>query len=98
MPASASASAPAPVPAQPLAPMRVSIGEFHLSGYSRRDGERLSAAFQSELQTLLGSQPRPQSGFQMPVLALPSVHAHAQERPEQTGRRLARAIARSLAP
>jgi hypothetical protein len=85
-------------PAQPLAPVRVSIGEFHLSGYSRRDGERLNAAFQSELQSLLRSQPRPEAGFRMPVLALAPVQAHVQERPEQTGRRLARAIARSLAP
>jgi hypothetical protein len=83
---------------KPLAPVRVSIGEFRLSGYSRRDGERLNAAFQRELQSLLRSQPRPEAGFRMPVLTLPPVRAQAKERPEQTGRRLARAIAGSLAP
>jgi hypothetical protein len=83
---------------KPAAPVRVSIGELHLSGYSRRDGERLNAAFQRELQSLLRDQPRPQAGFRVPALAMPPVRARIRERPEQTGRRLARAIARSLAP
>ncbi|MBV6447359.1 MAG: hypothetical protein FCKEOINB_00983 [Nitrosomonas sp.] len=84
--------------AAPVVPLNVSVGEMHLSGYSKRDGARFASAFQQELGRLLQAQPQPAAGYRQDQLMLPRFYTQAQERPEQTGRRLARAIARALRP
>ena len=85
-------------PKRPAAPVHVSIGELRLVGYSKRDGERLGGAFQRELGRLLAHGGPPPAGFRQQKLALPHCASAGAERPAQTGRRLARAIVRSLRP
>ena len=80
------------------APLKVEIGALHLAGYSVRDGERLGGAFRHELGRALEAQARPEAGFRQELLALPRFATRPGERPEQTGRRLARAIAQALRP
>jgi hypothetical protein len=82
----------------PRAPLTVHIGALHLPGYSVRDGARLGGAFQRELGRALQGRGLPEGGLQQDLLNVQRFVRRAGERPEQTGRRLARAIARELLP
>lgn len=81
----------APTPSR----IKLQIDTLALPGYSRGEGQRLAAALQGELQRLLGQQ-APAAGWQQQGLRLPALSVRAGERPELTGRRLARAIVRGL--
>lgn len=72
------------------------IGSLALPGYSSRDGARLAGAFERELGRLLAAQPLPEQGFQAERLQIPRFRRQPGERPELTGRRLARLIAEQL--
>jgi hypothetical protein len=80
------------------APLKLEIGTLRLAGYSARDGARLGGALRHELGRVLEAQALPQAGWRQELLALPRFAMRPGERPEQTGRRLARAIARALRP
>lgn len=80
------------------APLTVRIGALRLAGYSARDGARLGRAFQRELGQALQARGLPATGLRQDLVSLPRFVRRPGERPEQTGRRLARAIARELLP
>lgn len=75
--------------------IKLQIDTLALPGFSRADGQRLVSALQGELQRLL-SQQAPAAGWQQQGLRLPALSIRAGERPELTGRRLARAIVHGL--
>jgi hypothetical protein len=85
---------------KPAAPPRpdigLNIGSLALPGYSARDGARLAAAFERELGRLLATADLPQRGLETPLLRLPGWRPAANESPEHTGRRLARALVQAL--
>ncbi|MBC9251680.1 hypothetical protein A9179_15510 [Pseudomonas alcaligenes] len=85
--------APSPAAAPSLS---LHIGSLALPGYSPRDGARLAGSFERELGRLLTLQALPAQGFQADCLQLPALRRQAGERPELTGRRLARLIAEQL--
>lgn len=81
----------------PAAPsLSLHIGSLALPGYSARDGARLAGSFERELGRLLSLQALPAQGFQADQLQIPRFRRAAGERPELTGRRLARLIAERL--
>jgi len=81
----------------PAAPqLHLHIGSLALPGYSAGDGRRLAGALQRELGRLLELQPLPAQGFSAERLQIPRFRRRAGERPELTGRRLARLIAEQL--
>lgn len=82
---------------KPVAPaINLHIGSLALPGYSLRDGTRLAEALKRELGRLLAAQPLPAQGFQADRLQIARFRRHTGERPELTGRRLARLIAQQL--
>lgn len=83
--------------ARPVGPaLSLHIGSLALPGYSPREGARLAGSFERELGRLLAQQAWPEQGFQAEHLQIPRFRRQAGERPELTGRRLARLIAAQL--
>lgn len=83
--------------AAPAAPaISLNIGTLALPGYSARNGQRLAGALERELGRLLAQAPLPEQGFQVERVRIPRFATPAGERPERTGRRLARLIAAQL--
>jgi hypothetical protein len=82
--------------APPRAEIGLNIGSLALPGYSARDGARLAGAFERELGRLLATAELPQRGLETPLLRLPAWRPAANESPERTGRRLARALVQGL--
>ena len=75
--------------------VRVAIGELRLPGLSVREGDRLAAAFRGELAVRLAGMPLAE-GLARERLAIDRFALVPGERAEDTGRRLAVAIAGAL--
>ncbi len=73
--------------------VRLHIGSLALHGVAPAEGRRIAGAFEHELQQLLARQPLPLHAADMAALRLPPLQRAAGERPESTGRRLARLVA-----
>jgi hypothetical protein len=81
----------------PAAPtISLTIGTLALPGYSLRNGQRLAGALERELGRLLIQGPLPGQSFALEQVQIPRFATPAGERPERTGRRLARLIAEQL--
>jgi hypothetical protein len=87
-----------PAAARPAPNVSLTIGSLALAGYSSRDSARLAGAFERELGRLLEAAPIVAHSFDAPQMQIPRFHVTRGERPEHTGRRLARAIAERLQP
>jgi hypothetical protein len=74
----------------------LTIGSLALPGYTPRDGARLAGAFERELGRLLDTASLAQRGSDTNLLRIPRFRTHANESPERTGRRLARAVLQGL--
>lgn len=89
--------APAATPGgRPLADapsVRLHIGSLALHGVAPTEGRRIASAFERELHHLMTSQPLPLHSAEPAALRLPPLQRAAGERPETTGRRLARLVA-----
>jgi hypothetical protein len=83
---------PSPRPA-----IAVHIGELRISGRDRREGARLAGAFERELGRLLEQSAAWRGSYHRDHLRLEPFVVRPGERPERTGVRLARLIARELA-
>jgi limonene-1,2-epoxide hydrolase len=83
-------------------PLRVNVGTLALPGVSRTRGQRIAAAFRSELARLLAADvPRLRQAADAGRLGADKLDAGVlkmdrRERPERTGRRLALQVARGL--
>ena len=75
--------------------VRVAIGELRLPGLGVREGDRLAAAFRGELAVRLAGAPLAE-GLARERLAIDRFALVPGERAEDTGRRLAVAIAGAL--
>lgn len=76
--------------------VQLHIGRLALHGVPLAEGRRIAGAFQRELGHLLfsqSSQSQPLHSAQFAALRLPPLQRPAGERPEHTGRRLARLVA-----
>ncbi|MET1080537.1 MAG: hypothetical protein ABWY06_21205 [Pseudomonas sp.] len=85
-------------PASSAPALRLQIGSLVLPGYTPREGARLAGAFERELSRLLSQAPAGGPSRQTESLQIPRFFLAPGERPERTGRRLARAIAEQLQP
>lgn len=73
--------------------VRLNIGHLALHGVGSAEGRRIASAFERELHHLLANQPLPLHSAEPAALQLPPLQRAAGERPELTGRRLARLVA-----
>lgn len=89
-------AAPHQVMRQGQPALRIRIDELCLPGYSVRDGERLGAGLTGELQRLLQQRSVAAESHDRNCLLLDGFRVIKGERPEQTGRRLARLLAGKL--
>lgn len=76
--------------------LRLNIASLVLPGWSGRDGQRLASALRRELQLLLREQPLPNQSATLERITIERFRQITHERPEHTGRRLARVIADQL--
>jgi hypothetical protein len=73
--------------------VQLNIGRLSLRGVTPAEGRRIAGAFERELRIQLASQPLPLHSARPNALRLPPLQRAAGERPESTGRRLARLVA-----